>query len=229
MVFIEARILPTGAFPAKRTEEVILKLQKLYPAVSACVNVIEAAINNPNPIVHPAAVLLSATRIEYSKGEFYLYGEGMTPSVARVYEALNAERIALCDALGLRLHHWDNLDFRGYELGTTLEETEERILNTSMDAAFGRDSIKAGMQMKGPESMQDRYVTEDVPYGLVLMATLGDLLNVPTPTMKSVICLCSVMNGVDYMVEGRGVKQLGLEGLDAKSLLNFLEQGRFES
>lgn len=64
MVFIEAKILPTGVLPGRRTKEIIPKLQELYPAVIARSNAIEAALNNPNPIVHPAAVLLSATRIE---------------------------------------------------------------------------------------------------------------------------------------------------------------------
>ncbi len=83
-VFIHALILATGVFPSKKTEEVIPKLQRYYATITAAKDVLEAAINNPNPIVHPAATLLSATRIEHSKGEFYLYAEAMTPSVARI-------------------------------------------------------------------------------------------------------------------------------------------------
>ena len=225
LIHTEALILPTGVFPAKRTEEAIAKLQEVYPTTVPAANVLEAAINNPNPIVHPAATLLSATRIQYSGGEFYLYREGMTPAVARVYEALERERLAILDRLGLRLHHYAGLDARGYNLGETLEECHDRILNTSMDAAFGAGSIEAGVQMKGPASMQGRFVTEDVPYGVVLLSTLGRLLDIPTPISDSIINLFSAINGTDYWAEGRGVDRLGLGGMTVERLEAFLQAG----
>ena len=225
-VLINAIILPTGVFPSKKTEEVIPKLRQFYPMITPAKDVLEAAINNPNPIVHPVATLLSAARIEHSKGEFYLYAEGMTPSVARTYESLNQERLSICKVLGYKLYHWDNLEFKNYNLGETEEECRYRILNTSMDAAFGKDGIYAGIKMKGPEHLKDRYVTEDVPYGMVLFSTLGDLLGVPTPTHDAVIQLASVINRTDYWKIGRGMKQLGLSRLDKKGLKKFLLEGK---
>jgi opine dehydrogenase len=225
-VLINAMILPTGVFPSKKTEEVISKLKPFYSMIIPAKDVLEAAINNPNPIVHPVATLLSATRIEHSKGEFYLYAEGMTPAVARTYESLNQERLSICKALGYKLHHWDNLEFKDYNLGETEEECRYRILNTSMDAAFGKDGIYAGIKMKGPEHLKDRYVTEDVPYGMVLLSTLGDLLGVPTPTHDAVIQLASVINRTDYWKTGRGMKQLGLSQFDKKGLKKFLLEGK---
>jgi opine dehydrogenase len=225
-VLINVVILPTGVFPSRKTEEVIPKLRQFYPMITAAKDVLEAAINNPNPIVHPVATLLSATRIEHSKGEFYLYAEGMTPSVARTYESLNQERLSICKAMGYKLYHWDNLEFKDYNLGETEEECRYRILNTSMDAVFGKDGIYAGIKMKGPEHLKDRYVTEDVPYGMVLLSTLGDLLGVPTPTHDAVIQLASVINRTDYWKTGRGMKQLGLSKLDKKGLKKFLLDGK---
>lgn len=224
-VFIHAVALPTGIFPARKTDAVIPKLKQFYPAIMPAKDVLEAAINNPNPIVHPVAALLSATRIEHSKGEFYLYAEGMTPSVARAFESLNEERLSLCKAMGYKLYHWDNLDFKNYNLGETEEECRYRILNTSMDAAFGKDGIYAGIKMKGPEHLKDRYVTEDVPYGMVLLSTLGNLLGIPTPTHDAVVQLSSVINRTDYWKTGRGVKELGLSKMDKRGLKKFLTHG----
>ncbi len=225
-VLINAVILPTGVFPSKKTAEVIPRLKQFYPTIIPAKDVLEAAINNPNPIVHPVATLLSATRIEHSKGEFYLYAEGMTPAVARTYESLNQERLAVCKVMGYRLHHWDNLEFKGYNLGETEEECRYRILNTSMDAAFGKDGIYAGIKMKGPEHLKDRYLTEDVPYGMVFLSTLGDLLGVPTPTHDAVIQLASIINRADYWKTGRGMKQLGLSRFDKRRLKRFLLEGK---
>jgi opine dehydrogenase len=225
-ILINAVILPTGVFPSKRTGDVIPKLKQFYPTIIPAKDVLEAAINNPNPIVHPVATLLSATRIEHSKGEFYLYSEGMTPVVARTFESLNAERLSICKALGYKLFHWDNLEFKDYNLGETEEECRYRILNTSMDAAFGKDGIYAGIKMKGPEHLKDRYVTEDVPYGMVLISTLGNLIGVDTPTHDAVIQLASVINRTNYWKMGRGVRELGLSKLDKKGLKKFLLAGR---
>jgi opine dehydrogenase len=225
-VLINAVMLPTGVFPSKRTDEVIAKLKQYYPSITPAKDVLEAAINNPNPIVHPAATLLSATRIEHSRGEFYLYAEGMTPSVARTFESLNEERLSICNALGYKLHHWDNIEFKNYNLGETEEECRYRILNTSMDSAFGKDGIYAGIKMKGPENLKDRFVTEDVPFGMILLSTLGDLLDIPTPTHDAIIQLTSVINRTDYWKTGRGVKELGLARLDQKGLKKFLAEGK---
>ena len=225
-VLINAIVLPTGLFPAKRTSEVIPKLKQFYPIIMPAKDVLEAAINNPNPIVHPAATLLSATKIERSKGEFFLYAEGMTPAVARTFESLNEERLSICKALGYKLYHWDNLEFENYNLGETEDECRYRILNTSMDAAFGKDGIYAGIKMKGPEHLKDRFITEDVPYGMFLLSTLGDLLRVPTPTHDAVIQLSSVINRTNYRKTGRGVKELGLSRLDKKNLKKFLFEGK---
>ena len=225
-VLINAIILPTGVFPAKRTSDVIPKLRQFYPIVMPAKDVLEAAINNPNPIVHPAATLLSATKIEHSKGEFYLYAEGMTPAVARTFESLNEERLSICKALGYKLYHWDNLEFKNYNLGETEDECRYRILNTSMDAAFGKDGIYAGIKMKGPEHFKDRFITEDVPYGMVLLSTLGDLLRVPTPTHDAVIQLSTVINRTNYWKTGRGVRELGLSKLNKQGLKKFLFEGK---
>jgi opine dehydrogenase len=225
-VLIYAVTLPTGVFPSKKTKEVIPKLKRLYPVIAPAKDVLEAAINNPNPIVHPAATLLSATRIEHSKGEFYLYAEGMTPSVARTFESLNEERLRICKTMGYKLYHWDNLEFKNYNLGETEEECRHRILNTSMDAAFGKDGIYAGIKMKGPENLKDRFVTEDVPYGMVLFSTLGDLLGIPTPTHDAVIQLASVINRTNYWKTGRGMSELGLSKFDKKGLKKFLSNGK---
>jgi opine dehydrogenase len=224
-VLINAVLLPTGVFPAKRTNEAIPKLKQFYPIVMPAKDVLEAAINNPNPIVHPAATLLSATQIEHSKGKFYLYAEGMTPAVARTLESLNEERLSICKALEYQLYHWDNLEFKNYNLGETEDECRYRILNTSMDATFGKDGIYAGMKLKGPEHLKDRFVTEDVPYGMVLLSTLGDFLEIPTPTHDAVIQLASVINRTDYWKIGRGVKELGLSKLDRRGLKRFLLEG----
>ena len=110
-------------------------------------------------------------------------------------------------------------------LGETLEECQDSILNTTMDAAFGYGSIEAGIRMKGPESLQDRYVTEDVQYGLVLLSSLGRLLNILTPVTDTIVNLSGAVNHTDYWAEGRGMDELGLGDMPLDQLQRFLEEG----
>jgi opine dehydrogenase len=69
-------------------------------------------------------------------------------------------------------------------------------------------------------------VTEDVPYGMVFLSTLGDFLGIPTPTHDAVIQLASIINRTDYWKTGRGMKQLGLFRFDKKGLKKFLSEGK---
>lgn len=213
MVYVTAKLLPVGVLPAKATSEAVSLLKELYSQVVPCRNVLEAALNNPNPITHPAATLLNVGRIEYSKGEFYLYREGITPSVARIYEALNRERSAICKILNLKI----------YDCGERLSEMDRII---QMGLLFGAGCWEeAGVKMKGPSTTKDRYVTEDVPYGLVFMASLASMLGIKTPVMEAIITLFSTINQEDYYAKGRTVERLGISGMSIQELEDFLQEG----
>ena len=95
--------LGLGVLPANRTEEVAAKMELLFPGIRTYSDVVACGLSAMNPVVHPAGVLMNAGRIEYSKGEFYFYEEGVTPSVARVIEAVDDERRRIGTALGYDL------------------------------------------------------------------------------------------------------------------------------
>lgn len=212
LVHVTAKLLPTGVYPAERTDEILDRLRQLYDRAVPAKNVMEAALNNPNPITHPAATLLNVGRIEYAKGEFYLYKEGITRSTAKIYDALCRERGSILEVL----------DFRTYECGEQLTEMDRII---QMGLLYGAGSWKVGALMKGPSDVKDRYVTEDVPYGLVLWASLADMFKIEVPVMKSIITLFSTINQEDYFVKGRTVEKLGIGGLSPQELNELLTEG----
>ena len=102
-----------GTFPAVKSESALKILRDLYPEVHPLRDVLEAGLSNANPVIHPLGVLMNAGRIEYSRGEFWYYEEGVTFSVAKVLERLDAERIAM------------ELKRRGWMVG--LDESENVI------------------------------------------------------------------------------------------------------
>src|SRR5262249_43535836 len=95
--------LGVGVFPAAHTERVLARLSPLFPGSRPYPHALAAGLGAMHPIVHPRGVLLNAGRIEYSRGEFYFYEEGVTPGVVRAIEALDAERRAIGRALGVDL------------------------------------------------------------------------------------------------------------------------------
>ncbi|MEW5921361.1 MAG: NAD/NADP octopine/nopaline dehydrogenase family protein [Bacillota bacterium] len=209
IVHINAINLPTGVFPSTRTAEVIKTLQNLYPAITAAEDILDVALNNVNPCVHPAPSILNTGRIEYAD-DFYLYREAMTPSVRRVMVAVDRERQAVREAWGYKPPHF-GLDPDTYEV---------------FEDYFGRGGVdQAGKKMRGPLSMKDRYITEDIPYGLVLYASAGDVVGVDTPACDALINLASIINKEDYWQTGRTFASLGLENIVPAKLKELLHNG----
>jgi opine dehydrogenase len=172
--------------------------------VKPAVTILEPALYNPNIIVHPVGALLNMGRIEYSGGEFYMYKEGITPSVRKVIYAMDAERQALFSALGYRPYSYDQV-FRD-----SFNMTAEEFAATSS---------------KGPFSMQDRYVTEDIPMGTTLTVSLGRKAGVAMPTYECMIHLASVVNNTDYRLGGRNLENLGLAHLSLEGFETYLQTG----
>ena len=76
-----------------------------------------------------------------------------------------------------------------------------------------------------PPSLQHRYVSEDVPYGLVPITGFGDLLGVPTPAADSMIILSSISNDSDYWKDGLTLEKLGFGGFSAQEILDVANEG----
>ncbi len=216
-VFIDGlkRELPVSAFPAKKTADALKVLKNLYPAFTAAQNLIQTNFDNVNPIFHPGITLLNAGLSERTKGDYIFYKDGVTPSVGRVLEAVDNERRGIAKALGLDL--------------LSAKEWIEKYYG-----AKGADLYEAIQHCKpyldpgerGPKNLQTtRYVLEDVPYGMVPIASVGDLVNRQAPVIKSIIHILSTINQTDYWTEGNNTQRLGLSGLDAKGIIKYLNEG----
>jgi opine dehydrogenase len=213
-IFLITKKLFTAALPAKYTSEVVQVLKDLYPSVVAAANVLESSLDDINGLLHTPIALLNAAKIENTGGKFLFYTEGATPSVASVIEAMDSERIAIAEAAGLKLNPFHDLLFESGWFDTRK--------NTIYEAIRASEFLRT---VSGPNSLQHRYITEDVPYGLVPIASIGDLLGVETTTTKSLIKIASVINKTDYWKVGRTAEKLGIAGFTADKLGVFLEEG----
>src|SRR5215472_4667386 len=96
---VKKRWLQIATFPGSRIAAVFPQLAPLYPHAVAAPSVIHTGFTNANAMLHVANCVGNAGKID--RGESYkFYAEGVTPSVARLYQAINAERVAVAAALG---------------------------------------------------------------------------------------------------------------------------------
>jgi opine dehydrogenase len=161
-------------------------------------HVVESALHNPNMIVHTVGAILSAARIEFSGGEFWMYKEGFTPAIWNIVEQLDGEKTAILLNLGCEpLRYLDACRFRN--------ETDLSVDSLSVFREYARTGGP-----KGPSSVNTRYIYEDVPMGLCLMSSIGKLLKIPTPTCDSLVTLGGGLLKSNFWEAGRSLSGLGL-------------------
>lgn len=196
--------MAAAALPASGTGDFIASVQDAFPLpLKPAPNVLSIGLSNTNMILHCPTMIMNAGRIESGDGRFRFYAEGMTDSVCAVMEAMDRERMAVGKALGLDLLSTMDDMKELYSIGgETLRET---ILNNRAYCGHGADS---------PTSMKYRYLTEDVPYLLVPVFEIGKKLEIPLPVTESIIRLASVIAGEDYLVTGRTLGGLDLDGVN---------------
>ena len=195
-----------AALPSAQTDDILKLIADVYPSMEPAGSVLQTSLQNANPIIHPAVTLSNAARIEMTGGDFLFYEEGVSDSVGRLIEALDQERIAIGEALGITVLPDPVMGMRqGYML--------EANYGSGYREAPGFLGIGAQPQL------DHRYLNEDVGYGLVFMSTLGQQIGVATPAIDSVINVASIVMARDYRAEAlRTPESLGIAGSSAEEL-----------
>jgi len=197
--------VPLATLPAYQSVDVLPVIRKALPQFVPGDNVLKTSLDNIGAVFHPAITVLNAGRIEDTHGDFEYYVEGVTPAVAAVLEAVDQERVAVAGALGIRANTAREWLYLAYDAaGKTL-----------LDAMRSNPGYRG---IQAPGTIQHRYISEDVPASLVPIASLGEMLGVPTPAIRSMITLASAMHGVDYWAQGRTVERLGIKGMSVKDI-----------
>jgi opine dehydrogenase len=211
-IFRIKEAVPLAALPATRTRMVLDMVRQAYPQYIDGVNVLQTGLNNMGAIFHPALTILNAGWIETTHGDFQFYIDGVSPSVARVLEALDRERVTVAASLGIRgrtAMEWLKLAY-----DTTGEDLHQAIHNQP-----GYYGIKA------PATLYHRYIFEDVPMSLVPIASLGEHYGVSVRGMDSMIRMACIIHKTDYWRKGRTLEKLGIGGLSVSELTQYVNEG----
>ncbi|MHA1723763.1 MAG: NAD/NADP octopine/nopaline dehydrogenase family protein [Promethearchaeota archaeon] len=211
-LFVTAKKILISAFPASNTEEILENVKDTFPVLEPIDNVLSVSFSNPNPTVHPAPSLLNVGRIQYSKGEFYLYREGITEATSRVIKKVYDETLAIAKSYGFRMREFEDDEFRN----------PCSIMCVDFWAPFDKGGIVANM--KGPSTIYNRYITEDLPFGLVHRSQLGALVNISTPVMDSIINLGGAACNMNFWND-RTLAHLGLDEKTKDEIMKYVHEG----
>lgn len=196
-----------ASLPSKNLNRVLDVLQGSLPQLFPGRNVLETNLENFNPIFHSPIALLNLGEIERDD-KFEFYHQGVTPKVAKVIDILEEERMRLIEALDLDLGPCREM-IKDYYI-TSGESTYEIFRNCEAYKGYVLPNVF-------------NYIKEDVPYGLVPMASLCESFGLPNKGITSIIDAWSLIDGVDYWEEGITVGELGLLGQTRAEILESFE------
>jgi opine dehydrogenase len=216
-ILVEKLEVRAAAYPATDTSRLLDVLHGLYPQVAAGESVLDTSIANFGGVVHPAAMLLNPQVTEQAAAgaDLVYYQDQVNQTLSDlVMEPLDAERVAVGRALGLRhvptLVEWSRACFGS--AAATIRET------VSTNPAYAGFKAPTHLLALG-------FVTDEVPNSLVPLEGLARALGVPTPTTSAIVDLAAAMCRIDFRAHGRTLDRLGLAGLDAAGMRDHVAAG----
>lgn len=197
---------PVGVYPLVKKEDASKILEQLGFNIVMLDSVVEAALHNPNLIVHTVGAIMSIPRIEKTEGNYVMYHEVFTPSVWNILENLDSEKMDVLEYLGsARLPYVEACKYRN-----SLDDGRD-----AKQVFF--DYAMMPTRALGPTSVDSRYITEDVPQGLVMLESIGKSLGIETPVATALIEIANSALQRDFRKNGRSLKNLGVSQI--KSIL----------
>jgi opine dehydrogenase len=199
------RYLLGAAFPAKETEKIVDTLKRLFPSQFYKIIAAESALETMlwHSLGHPMYLICNLSRID-KKEKWLLYSDGKTSSIKKLIEALDKEKEAVMEALGVK---------------------RRDLITLGTDKEYRKHWKVFSAAAKGPITLKSRFITEEIPFLAVTVASIGDLIGVPTPLIKAIIKMTSILNETDYWKFGATVERLGISGLNVDEIKAYVVEG----
>lgn len=209
-ITIRATRLPTGVYPASRTDHAYAVIRQAYPSLEPCEDALSGALMNAGPIIHPPLILMNAAPLEHFP-RWDIHNEGTQPSVRAVTDVLDGERIRIREALGYAAPHFPLKDH--YTSDRWMYGDAHKKLTDSGD---WREHI---------DLHTHRYMTEDTVMGLALLASVARWAGVDAPVTGGLLAIAGAILGRDLRGGERTLEGLGLAGLDRAGMARLLKDG----
>ena len=195
-----------AAFPASDTEKLIAAFQGIY-TLTPVSSILEATFNAPNLLSHISLTIVNAGAIENGAKPYYSFKQAICPSTIAIADALWLEKKAVMDALGLPCCPSPAGNFKKYA---------DPDIHTF-------DDFK---ELTGPNSLQERHITEDCPIIGCLFLSVAKAVGVATPLYDALVKVAGAINHTDYYAQGRTLENLGLGHLHGVQVAEYFKAAR---
>ena len=180
-----------------KRQAVVDDLATIFPKFVLVPSILETGINDLNPVLHPITTILNIGKIE-RKERFKFYMDGVTQKIATIIKKIDQERLSIADKLGIP--------------AVSIETALKQIYGIDGDTLYDiLRNNRAYYNIWAPITPDSRYITEDVPYGLVPLSAFGRFLRLRTPIIDSVIILADSLYDQDFRSTGRTFDRMGLD------------------
>lgn len=213
-ITIRAKRLPVGVFPLRAAEHAIEVIGRAFPGViEPCGDALSGALMNAGPIIHPPLIIMNAGPIEHFE-RWDIHKEGTQSAIRRVTDALDAERIAVREALGYGAPHFPLAHHyaKEGEIWMYGRGSHDRLT----DSGDWRERIVL---------TEHRYMREDLRLGLSFLVSAAELAGMAAPLAKSFLAIGGAICGEDFMKTGRTLESLGLGHMSPSELQHLLREG----
>jgi opine dehydrogenase len=213
-ITIRAKRLPTGVFPLTLKDHALAVISQAFPGViEDCGDALSGALMNAGPIIHPPLIVMNAGPLEHFD-RWDIHKEGTQPAIRRVTDALDAERIAVREALGYGAPHFPLAD---------------HYAKSGPEWMYGRGShdklTDSGDWREHIVLTKHRYMREDTRIGLSFFVSVGELAGIEMPLARAFCAIGGAICGEDFLRSGRTLASLGLGRLDRAGLQGLLRVG----
>jgi opine dehydrogenase len=207
---IRAVRLPTGVYPSRSAAHALAVIRAAYPSVHGCGDGLSGALMNAGPIIHPPLIVMNAAPLQHFE-RWDIHNEGTQPAVRAVTNRLDAERIAVREALGYGAPHYPLADH--YENDRWMYGDAHKKL------------VKSGDWREHIDLHTHRYVQEDTELGLAFLASAARYAGVDAPLAHGLLAVVGGFLGRDLRLGPRTFDALGLASLGREELRERLDQG----
>jgi opine dehydrogenase len=210
-ITIRAKRLPTGVFPHRNAFHAHTVINKAFPeAIEPCGDALSGALMNAGPIIHPPLMVMNAAPLQHFE-RWDIHNEGTQPAVRAVTNRLDAERIAVREALGHGAPHYPLADH--YDNDRWMYGDAHKKL------------VKSGDWRENIDLHSHRYITEDTELGLAFLASVARWTGTDAPIAHGLLAIVGGFLGRDLRYGARTLEALGLAALGRDELRRQLHEG----
>ncbi len=204
-----------SCFPSSKLGDRFERCSHLYQLVLRK-NELHTCLNNTNNTLHVGIMLCNVAAIENKEKKLF-YRECFSPAAGRLVDAMLRERDSVNRLEGVNVITIEELHRIWYEHQGVHGDTMYEIMH----------GLEHFQWSPLPDSLGYRYLSEDVPYGLIPLSQFLAQYGLPHHAIDTAIDFSCLITGNDYFANARTLKSCGIEGLSFKEYTDYITYGTY--